>query len=279
MASHAIGVVQRSAGRPEPLFLMIATEAPHAPAIPADRHSGEFRREGLLDVPSINEGDVRDKPAWVQNIPLLGPTELAAAHSRQQGRLRTMRAVEELIQRLLGALEQSGRLANTYIFFTSDNGLLMGEHRAVSRKNCAYEESIRVPLYVRGPGVPAGRALDHFVLNIDLAPTFLELAGAAPVEAMDGRSLVPLLRAGAPPSSAWRQDVLVEHFSIGVSSALRNADWMYQELESNEIELYDMKADPYQTNSLHRRADPALLASLSQRLRQLSACRGASCRS
>jgi N-acetylglucosamine-6-sulfatase len=278
IARRAVDFVQKSAGRSEPFFLYVAPEAPHAPAIPAERHSGEFPRYGCDRVPSFNEDDVRDKPAWVQGIPHLTDADIRQADSFQRGRLRSMRAVEDLIEQVLAALAASGKLENTYVFFTSDNGLLMGEHRAVGRKNNHYEETIHVPLVVRGPGIPAGRTLAHPVLNIDLAPTFAELARISIPDSVDGRSLLPLLRADAPGLDRWRSDFLVEHFSAGVSSAVRTPDVLYAELESNEIELYDMGKDPYQLDNQQRKVERAVMEPFSRRIAALAACRGASCR-
>jgi hypothetical protein len=95
---------------------------------------------------------------------------------------------------------------------------------------------------------------------------------------VDGRSLVPLLRGQAPTD--WRREAMSESFSYtgGVTATLRTADYAYTDLESDERELYDMRVDPYQLTSLHRRADPALMQSLSARLQQLLACRAATCR-
>ena len=142
-------------------------------------------------------------------------------------------------------------------------------------KSNAYEESIGIPLIVRGPGVPVGRT-DAFALTVDLAPTLLDLAGAPVPDSVEGRSLAPFLRGAAPAS--WRTDVLVENHGAGPSYTLRTSDWMYNHQDTEEIELYDMKADPYQIKNLRRQADPALLDSLESRIRALLACRGVSCR-
>lgn len=278
IARRAVEFIQKSSGRPEPFFLYVSPEAPHAPAIPAERHAGEFPREACTRNPSFNEDDVRDKPAWVQNIPRLTDADIRQADSFQRGRLRSVRAVEDLLEQVLAALAASGKLESTYVFFVSDNGVLMGEHRAVGRKNNHYEESIHVPFVVRGPGIPAGRTLPHMVLNIDLAPTFAELARIPIPESVDGRSLVPLLRADAPGLDRWRSDFLVEHFSTGVSSGVRTPDVLYAELESNEIELYDMAKDPYQLENLHRKVDSSVMEPFSRRVAALAGCRGASCR-
>jgi N-acetylglucosamine-6-sulfatase len=279
LTTHALAFIAKASSRPEPFFLYLGPEAPHTPAYPAERHSGEFPKEGCQPVQSFNEGDVKDKPAWIQNAPLLNTADMKNCDTFQRGRLRSMRAVEEMIDRVLAALVATGELENTYIFFTSDNGLLMGEHRLVGRKGNHYEESIHVPLMVRGPRVPAGRTLPHTVLNIDLAPTFAELAGISIPGSVDGRSLLPLLRDDPPALSTWRTDFLIEHFSSGISSSLRTPDVLYGELESGEQELYDMRTDPSQMESQHRKADPAILQPLSRRLAALAACRGTSCRS
>lgn len=271
----ALEFVRGSAGRPEPLFMLLAPQAPHIPAKYHDRHGADFRYSVAPRLPSFNLGNVTDKPSWVRQIDPLSESQIAWADNLQRFRLRSMRAVEEMIEQVLTSLAETGRLENTFVFFTSDNGLLMGQHRAVAKKGNAYEETIGVPLIVRGPGVPVGRT-DAFALLIDIAPTLLELAGVALPDSIDGRSLAPFLR-GRPPA-AWRTDVLIENHDYGASHALRTADFMYNQQDTGEYELYDMKRDPYQLKNLYRTADPALLGALRQRLSALVACRGASCR-
>ena len=194
---RAVKFIRDSAGRPEPLFLWLGPEAPHTPATYAERHGADFRYSLAPRVPSFNEGDVSAKPSWVRQIRSMSGAEIDEADRLQRFRLRSLRAVEDMIEAVVQALAETGRLEQTYIVFTSDNGLLMGQHRAVGRKANAYEESIGIPLIVRGPGVPAGRT-DAFALNIDLAPTLLELAGAPVPESLDGRSLVPFPARNAP---------------------------------------------------------------------------------
>jgi arylsulfatase A-like enzyme len=116
----------------------------------------------------------------------------------------------------------------------------------------------------------------EFALNIDLAPTILELAGAAVPPQVDGRSLVPFLRGQRP--STWRTDFLVEDLQGDLTGTLRTRDWAYTEWGSGELELYDMTSDPFQMDSRHRTALPSALASLAGRLHVLEACKGASCR-
>ena len=122
-----------------------------------------------------------------------------------------MQAVDEMVEAIIQTLESSGQLENTYIFFASDNGFHFGSHRQVLGKTSPYEEEIRIPMVVRGPGIPTGVVYDHLVGNTDLAPTWAELAGATPPDFVDGRSLVPLLASAPPDKSDWRQCFLLEH--------------------------------------------------------------------
>ena len=270
---RATAFIREAASRSEPLFVYLAPESPHVPATYAERHGADFRYSLAPRTPNFNEGNVSGKPSWIRQISLMTEAEIDEVDRFQRFRLRSLRAVEEMIETVVQALAETGRLDRTYIVFTSDNGILMGQHRAVGLKANAYEETIGIPLIVRGPGVAAGRT-DAFALNIDLAPTLLELAGVPVPESIDGRSLAPFLR-GTPPAS-WRRDTLIEN---GPSYSLRTGEWMYNYQSTEEFELYDMRADPYQLKNLYRTADPALLDSLRKRMEALVACRGATCRS
>jgi N-acetylglucosamine-6-sulfatase len=274
-SQHAVEFIHEAAGREEPFFLYLAPEAPHAPAIYTSRHGSEYRYAQAPRVPSFNESDVSDKPAPVRQHDPLTAAEIDALDRYEQWRLRSMGAVEDMINAVLRALAETGRLDRTYLFFTSDNGLLMGQHRIAGTKGNVYEETIRVPLMVRGPGVPVG-SVDAPVLNIDLCPTLLELAGVPVPDTVDGRSLVPFLR-GTPPA-AWRTDVLIEIYGAGVSLALRTPEWMYAEVGTGELQLYDMRNDPWQLESQDRDVDPSFYAPFSERMHALFTCQGAGCR-
>jgi len=280
-AKRAVDFARRAATSGQPFFLYVAPEAPHVPSLYAERHGAEFRYELAPRVPSFNEGDVRDKPAFVRNTSLLTDKQIDALDHLQRFRLRCMRAVEDLLGELLQALSESGQIDRTWVFFTSDNGLLMGQHRFYARKGTFYEEVVRVPLLVRGPGAAAGQSRAELVTLVDLAPTILELAGATTPDVLEGRSLVPLLRGQVAPSD-WRREVLLEHYTYdqapNLGAALRTDRWSYVEHSSNEYEMYDLVADPYQLQSLHRTADPGVMGPLAARLRELTTCRGVSCR-
>jgi len=226
---------------------------------------------------------VSDKPAWVREMNPLSPREIERLDQLYRDRLRTLLAVDEMVQHVVGTLEQAGVLDNTYIFFTSDNGFQMGEHRFPHGKDSPYEESILVPLVVRGPGVPAGRVLTHLVSNVDLAPTFAEMARASASADVDGQSLLPLLGSSPPAAESWRRDVLVEHFArqrsgIPAFEELRTPTIAYIEYDDGNNELYDMRTDPYQLDNGFGHASAATIEALSGRLAVLKKCRAASCR-
>lgn len=148
----------------------------------------------------------------MRKLAALSKADIATLDMQYRLRLQSLQAVDEMVAALVRALRNTGRLGNTYIFFTSDNGYHLGQHRMRAGKYTPYEEDIRVPLLVRGPGVPAGRTIDAFVENVDFAPTFADLAGAHLGSRPDGRSLVPLL--GGTTPDGWRRAVLLEQFAF-----------------------------------------------------------------
>jgi arylsulfatase A-like enzyme len=267
LAGYAESFV-RSTPSTDPLFLYFAPYAPHEPADPAPRHASTFASLAPSRPPSYDEPDVSDKPAYIRAIPRFAAGNVTRIDSIRRKQYQSLQAVDEAVARVVTALEETGRLSNTLIVYMSDNGFLWGEHRwgrtGPQNKQVPYEESIRVPFVVRyDPVVTAPRTDAHLVMNIDLAPTFTALAGAAAPGA-EGRSLLPLL---SDPASAWRQDVLIEH---GLSSvvpgycAVRTVDATYVRYATGEQELYLLGPDPYQL--VNQAANP-VYATLRQQLR------------
>ena len=308
LAEKATDYVRRMAGNDRPFFMWLGTQAPHAPAAPAPRHEDAFPDATLPRLPSFDEKDVSDKPDWVRDNPSLDRGQVAVMKDRYRNRLRSMLAVDEMIGQLMGTLKGVGELDSTYVFFTSDNGWHAGEHRLSAGKWTAYEEDTRVPLVVRGPGVPEGRTLSHLVLNNDLTPTFANLAGVTVPNFVDGRSLKPVLEEDPPPPGRWREAFLVEAASeLGERSrvpplsgdaqpgedqrpvlgkgwgrpglgAVRTAERLYVEYGTGERELYDLKEDPYQLVNRYDAADPKLVRRMEERLEALRGCAGATCK-
>jgi arylsulfatase A-like enzyme len=284
VGARAVDFIRRNVGQ-APLFLWVATTAPHAPNEPARRHQYAHADKRAPRSPNFNESDLGDKPRWYRdNLPLLSASDVADLDGVYKRRLETLQAVDDLLERLLMALDAAGQLGNSYVFFTSDNGYMSGNHRFPSGKDAPYEESIRVPLVVRGPGVPAGVTIPHDVANIDIAPTLAELGQAQAPAFVDGRSLAPLLTATPPAPSSWRQDLLLEHEPAdpnGLPSwyALRTPRDKYVQYPANaEEEYYDFANDPFETESRHRSLEAAKRAQLRARINQLRDCAGASCR-
>jgi arylsulfatase A-like enzyme len=274
LAGAALDFVRTAAPDTVPFFLLFAPFAPHEPAVPASRHRGAHAYlPGYPRGTAFDEEDVSDKALDVRRLPRLSTDQLAYIDFLYPRRLDMLLSVDDGINAIVQELARTGELAVTYIFFTSDNGFHMGEHRMPPGKGRAYEEDIRVPFFVRGPGVSAGAIRQEMALSTDLAPTFLDIAGAEVPSFLDGRSLLPLLR-GQPV--AWRESFLI--YSPLPVSAIRTRQYMYGEYHQGERELYDLATDPEQLTSLHASASPSLISALAARLAALRTCVGPSCR-
>lgn len=127
-------------------------------------------------------------------------------------RLRALQGVDELVEKLVSRLEESGEIDNTYIIYTSDNGFHIGQHRMPPGKTTGFEEDIRVPFFIRGPGIPEGKTEDSVSTHIDLVPTFFELAGLPLRDDFDGTPL-PIKRQSA---SISHEHVTVELWGTAV---------------------------------------------------------------
>ncbi len=212
-----------------------------------------------------------DKPAYVRSHGPLSGSAKAAIERFRRDQYRTLMPVDRAVSEIVDALSDTGRLSNTLIVFMSDNGMLWGEHRW-SSKVVPYEESIRVPFVIRDDAlITAPRRDDHLVLNIDLAPTFADIAGI-PAPGAEGRSLVPLLSSSRGP---WRKDFLMEHLEIGPGGVptycgVHSRRFVYIDYATGEEELYDLDRDPLQmTNVVASRAYGDVLRAERVRLRQL----------
>ena len=263
----------RSAPRGHPFLAYVAPHAPHNPATP-----GPGDETAFLDLPpwrpsAYDEADVDDKPRYIQKRSRIDASDEAAIDAFRIDQYRSLLAVDRAVANILDALEDTDRLSQTLIVFTSDNGLLWGEHRW-ERKSVPYEESIRVPFVVRyDPLVGSARTDARLVVNIDMAPTAADLAGVNAPGA-DGDSLIPLLRTA---SGGWRRDFLIEHMAEGGSGpptycGVRSESATYVYYETGEEELYDLRSDPDQVSNLMADSGPGgseLVQSMRQRLSDL----------
>jgi N-acetylglucosamine-6-sulfatase len=294
-----------------PFFLELDFTAPHGDLVtppwgpePAPRHYDSWATVPLPRPPGFNERDVSDKPPFLRHRARLSPLAIAQTQQEWQKEVESLRAVDEGVARLIGALAATGELANTYVFFTTDNGFFQGEHRIRRSKFLPYEPSAHVPLLMRGPGIAAASRSGELVSNADLAPTIAQLAGASPTVAEDGRSLLPFAR---QPRRRTRRPILLEGFTRAVDEAtarpreaaagrrgasassleapirdfqcIRVGPYKYVRYGGGPKELYDLRTDPYELHS--QAADPryrVVRAFLARRLSRLRRCRGATCR-
>lgn len=259
-----------------PFFLALTPFTPHHPYFYAPRHAGLFQNLTAPRFPNFNEADVSDKPAHVRGRAAYTPEQDAEFDEKYRDRMRGLRGVDEMVERVVRALDRGGHLRDTYIVFTSDNGYLLGEHRWEG-KALPYDPSARVPFVVRGPGVPAGVGRNELLSNVDWAPTVAGWAGVTPPDFVDGRDAGPLLSGGSP---AWRDSILLEYFGPYLDySAVRTSDGrLYAEYGTGEKEYYDLSKDPYQLENAYPTMDPALRDDLSAKLADLKNCAGEACR-
>ncbi|HEX5851395.1 MAG TPA: sulfatase [Rubrobacter sp.] len=265
-----------------PFMLWAGTYAPHLPADYSRRDADLFEDTPLPRPPSFNEDDVSDKPEWIRDTPRLKDREIEKLQEQHRDRLRSLQDVDRMVDDILTLLEDRGELDDTYVVFTTDNGLQTGQHR-LTKKSTPYEEAAGVPLAVRGPGVPAGVVRDQLVINNDFAPTFADWADTGVPGFVDGRSLAPLLGQSPPPDSDWRTAVLNEQnqkqrFHIPDYEAVRTETSTYVRWKTGERELYDLRKDPYELENHSDRADPITLSRFKTLADLLSGCRGSSCR-
>ena len=247
--------------------------------IPAERHRNLYAGKTMPRRPNYKRAP-EGKPALQRRIGDLPPLGAATATRDESilGRQRSLMAIDESVGKILKALKEIGQLDNTILVLASDNGYFYGEHGLSVERRLAYEESIRMPLLVRYHKlIKPGTLRTEFALNIDLAPTLLELAGVAAPGTMQGRSLVPLLNRKQP---AWRSSFLIEYYSDKVFprmskmgyKAVRNEQWkyiQYLELEGMD-ELYNLKADPYEMeNLIHQPGAARALAEMKHEMERL----------
>jgi len=278
----AVDAIRHAARASRPLFMYVGFNAPHAPSTPAPRDAGSLAGTKAPRSPAFDEADLSDKPRFLRDRPPLDGAARARIDARNQRALESLAEVDRQVEKIVDALRAKDELGNTYLFFTSDNGYLDGDHRIEFGKLLAYEPSSRVPLLVRGPGVPAGETSDALVGNIDLAPTIAQIADATPTVEVDGDSLLPF---ALSPATSTDRALLLESLVRDRStyygypySAIRAGHFLYVRYDTGDEELYNLVKDPYELESLAD--DPAYAdkkASLANALARLRDCRGNAC--
>ncbi|EWC47310.1 hypothetical protein DRE_03429 [Drechslerella stenobrocha 248] len=284
-ADKAYALLDDALASGNPFFIGVAPVAPHSNVevdtanpdrpnprfsapIPLNRHSHLFPTARVPRTPHFNP----EKPSgvsWIAQRPRLNKKLVDHNDHHYRQRLRALQGVDELVDGLFKRLRASGQLDNTYVFYTSDNGFHIGQHRLNPGKECGFEEDIRVPLIVRGPGVAVRDVSKAITTHIDLAPTIFKIAGIPPREDFDGLA-IPLRKAAAGSSSSKRHEhVNVEYWGFALEESklssevflnntyksLRiigpNYNLYYSVWCNNEHQLYDLTTDPYQLRNLY----------------------------
>ena len=258
--------------------------------------------------PSFNERDVSDKPGPILGRQRLTPRQVRGLTEKYRCELASLLAVDRAVGEIDRALAKAHLTKRTYVIFTSDNGYMHGEHRIQAEKVQPYEEAIKVPLVIRGPGVPPGERISDPVANVDLAPTILDLARVQVPEPtarpVDGRSLAPytygrgapqraiLIEAKRPPrpsptggyaAPSWvgvrtRRYVYVEYHRAQVATQDQGFGLPIGAGQLTDTELYDLERDPHELASRPTEiAYAQTKAALAEALAGLRSCTGEGC--
>ena len=264
--------------------LYLSHKGVHAEFMPAKRHAGKYKNLPVISpqsmyltvtdsskqfgviTPPKTAVNYKDIPRWVREQRYSWHGVDYMYHGQipfdefYHLYLETLQSVDESIQQVMEWVEKSGLADNTIIVYMGDNGFLFGEHGLIDKRN-AYEESMRVPMLVWAPGfVKPNSEIKEMILNIDIAPTFLDIAGIAKPSQMQGQSFLPLLK---QEKIAWRDKVFYEYYweqafpQTPTTFAVRTDKYKY--ISYNGIwdinELYDLEKDPYEMNNLIRNKD------------------------
>ncbi|XP_053601086.1 extracellular sulfatase SULF-1 homolog [Plodia interpunctella] len=196
----------------KPVLLVMSFPAPHGPEDSAPQYSHLFFNVTTHHTPTYDMAPNPDKQWILRVTEKMKPIHRQFTDLLMTKRLQTLQSVDMAVERVYQELKALGELDNTYLVYTSDHGYHLGQFGLVKGKSFPFEFDIRVPFLVRGPGVEPGTVVDDIVLNIDLAPTFLDMGGVDPPAHMDGRSLLPLLQPRRRRQAAmhWPDTFLVE---------------------------------------------------------------------
>ncbi len=258
--------IEAQVDKDQPYFLFLSHKSVHEPFTPAPRHVGKYAH---VDIPRPDSADTFEgKPEWLKKQREswhgadrdwgLGHTSINHYGDYDgffQRYSECMLGVDESVGKIRDTLERLGRLDDTMIIYYSDNGYMMGEQGLID-KRVMYEESIRVPAFVHWPAKISQPSISSdFVLNVDLGPTMLDVAGLSIPESMHGASFKPLIEGD---NSTWRDAFVYEYFidpnavQTPTIFGLRTRDYSYMTYHGvwDVYELYNMRNDPKQSTNL-----------------------------
>jgi len=291
-----------------PFLAVLATPSCHGPFTPDPKYIGHFANRSAPRTPNWNASTEGKQWLMRQQAPISENVAKGIDHVHNS-RWETLLSVDDYVGEIVSMLKAAGQLDNTYFLFTSDHGFQLGQHRLPGDKRHLYEHDVRIPMVMRGPGIKAGTKLDKAVLNVDVAPTIVDIMTGSVPDDMDGRSFKPLLL-GTGDEDTWRTDFMVSYFGQGrepcglqvcpppkpdrfhVNDAYNNtyscvrsgfdgsaSDTMYCEFDDDEnfIEYYEHDTDPWQLHNLYP-AQEGKFGPLKAKLELFRKCKGVACR-
>jgi arylsulfatase A-like enzyme len=289
LAYKGVQFIHAAAARHQPFFLELATFAPHKPYVPAPRDAHDFPGLRAPRPPSFNRLPTYP-PRWLAAHPPLTSYQVRQIDRVFRLRAQSVQAVDRMIGRVEQALQATGQARNTYVVFSSDNGLHTGEYRLMPGKLTAFDTDIHVPLVVMGPGVKPGTSTNAVAENIDLAKTFAAIGGTSLPN--DGHSLLGLWH--GQTTAQWRNVALVEHYAPRLTNtdpdfqqpasgqpntyaAMRTRNYLYVQYGDGEIEFYDLRRDPYELHNIAGQLTYRQLAQLYYELQSIKSCHDQGC--
>jgi len=309
VAEKSVEYVDRLAAEDKPFFMWVSHFAPHPSKIrncsgaecgktkplmspsyraqtketgrtPFQDEAEELARQ-ILDSPGYRERDLSDKPGLLQRQQ---PTSAQKVRRTVQARAGALASLDDAVAALVEQLEEAGELDNTYLVFITDNGYQLGEHGWFG-KTLPYEENLRTPMLVRGPGVAPGTSTDQIVSIVDLVATFNDVAGHTSERELDGASMLPIWR-GESDTPLHPGGLLVQGGAYKPETGktgwlyrgVRTRRYTYAEWYDGTVELYDRSTDPHQVDSVAASARyTAVRQELQRRTRVLGECAGPAC--
>ena len=290
MAERAAAMLDAAAAAGRPALIYIAPFAPHSPYVPPDRYKALYPDLVYPRGPAYRVAPDEAAPAWLKAVPPLPANADGTLEAVFRDRVRTGKAIDDLIGALRRKLEADGLADTTYFVFSSDNGYHLGDYGLFAGKMTPFDTDTRVPLVIAGPGVAKGLRISQIAMNVDLFPTFADLAGLPVPANVDGASLVPLLN--ATPAPDWRNLAVIEHEkttrqTAGVDQpdfgkanpdtyvALRLPSALYVEYsETGERSYYDLAADPAALHNVYDSLPEARRQSLADAVAANHSCAG-----
>ena len=271
-----------------PFFMEFASYNPHTPAPFDSKYAGTHATDTVPRTPSFDTPGINEM-GWLASHPVLGPNRVENMDRLWRKRLRSTESIADTYEALQARLRATGHANDTLVIVTSDNGYHAGVHRLATGKQTAFTEDAVVPAIFIGPGMAKGAVISKTTSMVDLGPTIAKIYGAKTPSFVDGRDLMPLLR--GQEDTPWRTATLTESLSRTLPGdpdyspleapefhALRSENWLYIEYLNKDVELYNLKTDPYEMNNVQASTNPVIVSQLHAQLAAMRHCEGPSCR-